>query len=127
MKPSNTRSRVLRVIKSNGDKEWTAREIAERIGQKPDNVAYHLRSLAKDGEIAKIGAGRYSKSRTGGRDDLPKPVVNDEITAKIDNAVSAESITAALWSELLGVPVNDEMYTVLNRVQTVVESAVNRR
>ena len=67
---NNTRSRVLRAIQSNGDKEWTAREVAERIGQKPDNVSYHLRSLAKDGEIAKTGAGRYSKSRTDGRNDL---------------------------------------------------------
>jgi predicted transcriptional regulator len=116
---NNTKARVLRVVKS-GDKNWTAREVAEKVGQKPDNVAYHLRTLTKEGAIVKVGAGLYTASPDT-QVALPETVVNETIS----KAVSAEAITAALWSELLGMPVDSEMVSVLSRVQSVVADAMN--
>ena len=116
---TNPRGPVLRVVNS-GDKNWTAREVAEKIGQKPDNVAYRPRSLTKEGAIVKVGAGRYA-ARYQAYAALPETVVNETIS----KSVSAEAITAALWSELLGMPVDSEMVSVLSRVQSVVADAMN--
>jgi DNA-binding transcriptional ArsR family regulator len=54
-----TRLRIIRLIR--GDRDWTAKELAEALGVGSNGLYYHLRVL-EDAELITAGAGRPSPS-----------------------------------------------------------------